>query len=60
MDTNLCISVNKISPPYSLAVLSSVKFKVTDLTTVFTQFHQSAVEENKIKAIENFFSVMKQ
>ena len=39
MDTNLYISVIEDVfaryPPNSLAVLSSVKFKVKDLTTVF-------------------------
>ena len=38
MDTNLCISVIldvfARYHPYSLAVLSSVKFKIKDLTTV--------------------------
>ena len=35
MDWKFCISVCKKFHPYSLAVLSSVKFKVKDLTTVF-------------------------
>ena len=51
--------------PYSLSVLSLVKVKVQDLTTFI---HSSidvlqiyvSVKEDKIKTIENIFSVMKQ
>ena len=66
MDMNLCISVildvfARFPSPYSLAVLSSVKFKVNDLTSSIDvlQIYVSA-EEDKIKTIENIFPVMKQ
>ena len=52
MDTNLCISVildvfARYLSPYSLAVLSSVKFKVKDLTNSINvlQIYVSAEEE---------------
>ena len=56
--------VCKISPPAPLqffAVLSSVKFKVKDLTSSIDvlQIYASA-KEDKIKTIENIFPVMKQ
>ena len=65
MDWNFCISVCKISHPYSLAVLSSVKFKVKDLTTVFNTvpsmcFRFMVLPKIEIKTNENIFSVLKQ
>ena len=66
MDTNLCISVildvvARYTSPYSLAVLSSVEFKVKYLTSSIDvlQIYVS-VEEDKIKTIENIFPLMKQ
>ena len=65
MDTSLYISVIldvfARYPPntYSLAVLSSVKFKY--LTTVLTQFHWCASGLwDKLKTIKNIFPVLKQ
>ena len=62
MNMNLCIDMFARYPsPYCLAVLSSVKFKVKDLTSSIDvlQIYVSA-EEDKIKTIENIFPVMKQ
>ena len=57
----MCLQDWRYPSPYSLAVLSSVKFKVKDLTSSIDvlQIYVS-VKEDKIKTIENIFPVMKQ